>query len=223
RPIMATDATGAVVWQASYTPFGGIRQVSVDTGALSAQEHRFPGQWFQAETGYHQNWHRDYDPTIGRYLQADPLGLIDGASVYNYALQNPLRYTDPRGLQVVSPPVTTVPEAPPIVDDIARVCGSLARNALKGLGLTLSLILAPSEACGCGDDDDCFEDYQIEQDNCDNRFENRLISNLPACLDRARNRYILCRGGVPKNDWPDEWTSDSEFDMRFGPNTKPRG
>lgn len=40
---------------------------------------------------------RDYDPTTGRYMQADPLGLVDGASVYGYALQNPGRYVDPRG------------------------------------------------------------------------------------------------------------------------------
>jgi len=37
---------------------------------------------------------RDYDPTTGRYIQADPLGLVDGASVYGYALQNPERYVD---------------------------------------------------------------------------------------------------------------------------------
>ena len=40
---------------------------------------------------------RDYDPTLGRYLQADPLELVDGASVYGYALQNPRRYEDPTG------------------------------------------------------------------------------------------------------------------------------
>jgi hypothetical protein len=40
---------------------------------------------------------RDYDPTTGRYLQADPLGLIDGASVYGYARQSPGRFVDPRG------------------------------------------------------------------------------------------------------------------------------
>jgi hypothetical protein len=40
---------------------------------------------------------RDYDPTTGRYLQADPLGLVDGPSVYGYARQSPVRYTDPRG------------------------------------------------------------------------------------------------------------------------------
>ena len=43
---------------------------------------------------------RDYDPTTGRYIQADPLGLVDGPSIYNYALQNPGRYVDPRGEQV---------------------------------------------------------------------------------------------------------------------------
>jgi uncharacterized protein RhaS with RHS repeats len=40
---------------------------------------------------------RDYDPTTGRYLQADPLGLIDGASVYGYAGQSPMMNMDPTG------------------------------------------------------------------------------------------------------------------------------
>jgi len=49
----------------------------------------FPGQWFQIETGLHYNWHRHYDPTIGRYTQPDPLGFVDGPSVYAYAKSNP--------------------------------------------------------------------------------------------------------------------------------------
>ena len=100
RPVMATDSTGAVVWAASYLPFGGIDLVWVDTGVLT-QNLRFPGQWFQAETGLHQNWMRDYDPTTGRYLQADPLGLVDGPSVYGYAKQSPVRYADFNGQKVV--------------------------------------------------------------------------------------------------------------------------
>ena len=91
RPVFATDTTGAKVWEASYLPFGGVQASSGPNPEL-----RFPGQWFQSETGLHQNWMRDYDPTLGRYLQADPLGLVDGASIYGYALQNPGRYTDPR-------------------------------------------------------------------------------------------------------------------------------
>mgnify|MGYP000743010531 CR=1 FL=1 len=92
RPVFATDDLGAVVWEASYLPFGGVQ---TSTGANA--NLRFPGQWFQSETALHQNWMRDYDPTTGRYMQADPLGLVDGASVYGYARQNPGRYVDPRG------------------------------------------------------------------------------------------------------------------------------
>lgn len=84
-----------------------------------------------------------------RYLQADPLGLIDGPSVYGYANQSPMRYIDPDGRNNFSPPVTMPPQAPPIVDDILAICGSIARNSLRAIGIGLSVALAPSEACGC--------------------------------------------------------------------------
>jgi RHS repeat-associated protein len=100
RPAFATNSTGTKVWSATYNPFGGVR-----TTTGSPITARFPGQWFQSESGLHQNWMRDYDPTTGRYLQADPLGLIDGASVYGYARQNPGRWTDPRGEQTYGPEI----------------------------------------------------------------------------------------------------------------------
>ncbi|WP_139212301.1 RHS repeat-associated core domain-containing protein [Jannaschia pohangensis] len=93
RPVFATDMSGLVVWQAEYLPFGGVHVSTGDTLDL-----RFPGQWFQSESGLHQNWMRDYDPTTGRYMQADPLGLVDGASVYGYAGQSPQVNADPTGL-----------------------------------------------------------------------------------------------------------------------------
>jgi RHS repeat-associated protein len=94
RPVFATNASGVKVWTATYNPFGGVY---VSTG--SPPTARFPGQWFQSESGLHQNWMRDYDPTTGRYLQADPLGLVDGASVYGYVRGNPGRWMDPTGLE----------------------------------------------------------------------------------------------------------------------------
>ncbi len=72
RPVFATDGAGVQVWTANYLPFGGV----------------------YASSGLHQNWMRDYDPTLGRYIQGDPLGLIDGASVYGYARQSPGVYSD---------------------------------------------------------------------------------------------------------------------------------
>ncbi len=92
RPVFATNSSGTKVWTAAYLPFGGVH---TSTGTLPSA--RFPGQWFQSESGLHQNWMRDYDPTTGRYLQADPLGLVDGASVYGYVGQNPGRFIDPKG------------------------------------------------------------------------------------------------------------------------------
>jgi len=94
RPIRMSTTAKVMVWQAEWNPWGGPQSL---TGAL-AQNLRFPGQWFQIETGLHYNWHRHYDPTIGRYTQPDPLGFVDGPSVYAYAKGSPQRWFDPDGL-----------------------------------------------------------------------------------------------------------------------------
>ncbi|MGE0056292.1 MAG: RHS repeat domain-containing protein [Hyphomicrobium sp.] len=74
RPVKMTDAMGADVWSALYSPFGGAYTLS-GSETLNA---RFPGQWFQMEAGLHYNRHRHYDPSLGRYTQPDPLGFVDG-------------------------------------------------------------------------------------------------------------------------------------------------
>ncbi|MDZ4842635.1 MAG: RHS repeat-associated core domain-containing protein [Hyphomicrobium aestuarii] len=94
RPVKMTSAAKATVWDAVWQPFGGLHSLT-GTGTLSA---RLPGQWFQSETGLHYNWHRSYDPTLGRYTQTDPLGFVDGPSVYGYAGGSPQRFVDPDGL-----------------------------------------------------------------------------------------------------------------------------
>ena len=55
RPVFATNASGVKTWTATYQPFGGVH---TSTGAVPSA--RFPGQWFQSESGLHQNWMRDY-------------------------------------------------------------------------------------------------------------------------------------------------------------------
>ena len=61
---------------------------------------RYPGQYFDAESGLHYNYFRDYEPSTGRYVQSDPIGLDGGASTYAYALSNPSRFADTFGLFV---------------------------------------------------------------------------------------------------------------------------
>ena len=58
---------------------------------------RFPGQYYDQETGTHYNFHRDYKPNAGRYVQSDPIGLVGGVNSYNYTYQNPLTYLDTDG------------------------------------------------------------------------------------------------------------------------------
>jgi RHS repeat-associated protein len=61
---------------------------------------RFPGQYYDSETGLNYNYFRDYEPGTGRYVESDPIGLKGGVSTYSYALSEPLIYIDMKGLDV---------------------------------------------------------------------------------------------------------------------------
>ncbi len=93
-PQQLVDDAGVVVWQAAYLPYGQA-QVGVE---MVQNNLRFPGQYYDAETGLHYNWHRFYDPETGRYVSADPIGLDGGMNLYLYANGNGVNFTDPFGL-----------------------------------------------------------------------------------------------------------------------------
>ena len=93
-PVLMTDATAATIWEIEARPFGDSATI---TGAGSLNL-RFPGQYFDAETGLHQNWHRDYVSSLGRYIQKDPIGLDGGINLFVYVLNSPTTKIDPRGL-----------------------------------------------------------------------------------------------------------------------------
>jgi RHS repeat-associated protein len=109
RPVAMTTSGGpAVAWSAKYDPFGNVVAITNPT----ALPLRFPGQYFQIEDGLSYNWHRNYDPTLGRYSQADPLGFVDGPGVYNYVNGSPAMRVDPEGFQDYPPPPSNVPGGP---------------------------------------------------------------------------------------------------------------
>jgi len=58
---------------------------------------RYPGQYFDAESGLHYNLMRDYDPSIGRYVESDRIGLSGGLSIFAYVNNRPLTLLDPTG------------------------------------------------------------------------------------------------------------------------------
>ncbi len=59
---------------------------------------RMPGQRWDSAMGMSQNYFRDYDPSVGRYNESDPIGLIGGISTYVYVDGNPMIGIDPMGL-----------------------------------------------------------------------------------------------------------------------------
>jgi len=94
-PQIMTDDTGTIVWEAEYKPFG---EATVNPKSTVVNNFRFPGQYYDQETGLHYNYFRYYDPGMGRYLRPDPIGLIGGINFYGYVQNNPINAIDSDGL-----------------------------------------------------------------------------------------------------------------------------
>jgi RHS repeat-associated protein len=95
-PKVLTNDSQAISWKAVYAPFG---QANITIGSVE-NLFRFPGQYYDQETGLHYNYFRYYDPTTGRYITPDPVGLEGGINLFVYVENNPVRFKDPQGLAV---------------------------------------------------------------------------------------------------------------------------
>jgi RHS repeat-associated protein len=97
---IAQPMTDTLVWRWDTDPFGTAAPNQNPSGlGTFSYNLRFPGQYYQAETGLNYNTARDYDPIAGRYLESDALGLIGGSyATYVYVNNNPASKIDPRGL-----------------------------------------------------------------------------------------------------------------------------
>lgn len=105
-PQILMDQNQQVVWQAAYDPFGDVNIIT----SLIENNLRFPGQYFDAGTGFNYNWFRYYDLSTGRYITSDPIGLIGGLNSYIYVGGNSITRTDPTGwIWWNAAPPTTVP------------------------------------------------------------------------------------------------------------------
>ncbi len=102
-PRLLTNASGQPVWQWAYSAFGDNAAQELASASASSSSPqlfglRYPGQYFDAETGQHYNYFRTYDPESGRYTQADPIGLDGGWNRFGYVGGNALWAVDPKGL-----------------------------------------------------------------------------------------------------------------------------
>jgi RHS repeat-associated protein len=104
--VITRPSDNAVVWKWDNTdPFGANtpNEDPSNTGITFKFNLRFLGQYYDQETGTHHNYFRDYDPTIGRYIQSDPVGLKGGINTYGYVEGDPVSAVDPYGLTSLVP------------------------------------------------------------------------------------------------------------------------
>ena len=121
---MITDQTNTTLWSWESDPFGATaaNEDPDGDGVAFVYNLRFPGQYFDEETNLHYNYFRDYDPSTGRYVQSDPIGVLRDYSDprlqvaievgvledmslvseglnhnYAYAENSPQNFIDPRG------------------------------------------------------------------------------------------------------------------------------
>jgi RHS repeat-associated protein len=102
-PRLIANQVGTIVWRwDQQEPFGDAvpNGDPNNTGITFDLPLRFPGQYYDNETARHYNAARDYDASIGRYVESDPIGLRGGLDTYAYGSLAPLIYSDASGLAI---------------------------------------------------------------------------------------------------------------------------
>jgi RHS repeat-associated protein len=88
-----------LMWRWDPDTFGTVNPNTNPSGLGTFNYNlRFPGQYSLNESGMYYNHFRDYDPSMGRYVESDPIGLRGGINPYAYADGNPVSNIDPTGL-----------------------------------------------------------------------------------------------------------------------------
>jgi RHS repeat-associated protein len=93
-PTELVSPGGEVAWRTRSTLWG---TTAWNRDASAYTPLRFPGQYYDQETGLHYNHHRHYDPETARYTSPDPLGLLPAPNPVTY-VHNPHTWSDPLGL-----------------------------------------------------------------------------------------------------------------------------
>ncbi len=169
--INSTTNAYVSLWKWDSLPFGETlpNENPSSTGIFSFN-HRFPGQYRDKETGLSQNWFRDFDAGLGRYVTSDPKGLNAGTNTYLYSNGDPALNKDPTGLETYqcSRKLNNVPfRAGPLYHQFICIGNSSTRFMCGGLGPTGSMFNSPgmiemddfkAETCTkVADDNQCVE------------------------------------------------------------------
>ena len=83
-PREMTDIHGNLLWYGEYTAWGRLKK-DERVYKNAHQPFRLQNQYFDEETGLHYNLMRYYEPEAGRFVNQDPIGLLGGENLYQFA------------------------------------------------------------------------------------------------------------------------------------------
>ncbi len=216
-PIALSDRSGNLVWHAEHDPWGNVTGLSSSTAI--PYNIRFPGQYFDAESGLHYNYHRYYDPRQGRYLTPDPIGLAGGLYNRAYADLDPVGRSDPLGLATfmctqplhgLGPlgPIVYAPDRNPFYHQFLAVIrrdGSVHTGGQDRAGGLWSAGTPSLGDAAIGSGSQC---SQVEADNeC---LERCLMDAFVA----PRPPYAIAFGGVAGGENCQQWANRTLADCR---------
>lgn len=146
---VAQPTTGTLAWRWDIDPFGTAAPNQNPAGLGTFPYNlRFPGQYYQAETGLNQNVFRDYDPLTGKYLESDPMGIGPGVDTYSYAHNRPIWLVDPEGL---CPAVFDTGETDSLISrDKCFINGKSAHREYQDRWHFVGSLVRQEGDCGCG-------------------------------------------------------------------------
>ncbi len=195
-PRVISDTSNKAVWRWDDSDPFGTTAANDDPdmdGVTFTYNLRFPGQVYDAETGLHYNYFRDYDPGTGRYIESDPTGLLGGINTYSYVGNNPLYWIDPFGLQSVTPTVPGIPGFPIAVPPVA-IPGTPENQGWVDM-VTDAINGFPSFEIQCIGAR-CFPVPVQNKDGSESKPDNCPSGTLP--IDKAKGKFGLDKDDVHK-------------------------
>ncbi len=208
-PRVISKPTGEIQWRWDSDAFGSIaaNEDPSLTGQRFRYNLRFPGQVYDEETGLHYNYFRDYNPSTGRYIQSDPIGLAGGVNTYGYVEGNPVSYVDLTG-EAISTPVA-------VGSGVLVVGSAIYMSSPSGKKAVKSFLQKMHDLCKSDDKDPCEVQREYEEESC-SKYRGWMYR---ACMERAYIREDMCRRKQP--DPPPPW-SDADING-WAPPSAPRG
>jgi len=197
-PRQVSDDMQTILWRWDSRPFGNSPPDEDPDGDGSNFELnlRFPGQYHDAESGLFYNYYRTYDPSLGRFIESDPIGLRGSTNTFSYVGGDPANSMDPSGL----------------IKLYGNWCGPDWTGGFKRAYDELAMVERMAALPPIDKLDQCCKTHDISYSDCRTRFPcaqtlrqrcfqraDRVISSCAAQAGGGQARTLFL-GGNPQKD-----------------------